>query len=82
MADSQINERSRLFIDELGLSNRILFLSDWLAPAFGGAQGITRATFENLCHELLDLIKQVTKHNKRENKLLEDAFVIDDGGEG
>ncbi len=28
MAESQINERSRVFIDELGLSNRILFLSD------------------------------------------------------
>ena len=28
MAESQINERSRLFIDELGLANRILFLSD------------------------------------------------------
>ena len=28
MAASQINERSRLFIDELGLANRILFLSD------------------------------------------------------
>ena len=28
MAESQINERSRLFIDELGLASRILFLSD------------------------------------------------------
>ena len=28
MAESQINERSRLFIDELGLANRILFLAD------------------------------------------------------
>lgn len=28
MAASQINERSRVFIDELGLANRILFLSD------------------------------------------------------
>ena len=41
-----------------------------------------RPTFENLCHELLDLIKQVAKHNQRETKLLEDAFSIDDGGEG
>jgi len=28
MAESQINERSRLFIDELGLADRILFLAD------------------------------------------------------
>ena len=28
MAASQINERSRLFIDELGLAHRILFLAD------------------------------------------------------
>jgi peroxiredoxin len=28
MSDAQINERSRVFIDELGLANRILFLSD------------------------------------------------------
>ena len=28
MSDAQINERSRIFIDELGLSSRILFLSD------------------------------------------------------
>ena len=28
MSDGQINERSRIFIDELGLSSRILFLSD------------------------------------------------------
>ena len=28
MSSGQINERSRLFIDELGLSSRILFLSD------------------------------------------------------
>ena len=28
MAESQINERSRIFIDELGLGNRILFLAD------------------------------------------------------
>ena len=28
MAASQINERSRVFIDELGLSERIFFLSD------------------------------------------------------
>lgn len=28
MSDAQINERTRAFIDELGLSNRILFLSD------------------------------------------------------
>ena len=28
MSSAQINERSRLFIDELGLSSRILFLSD------------------------------------------------------
>ena len=41
-----------------------------------------RPTFENLCHELLDLIKRVAKHNHRENKLLEDAFLVDDGGEG
>jgi hemerythrin-like domain-containing protein len=41
-----------------------------------------RATFENLCHELLGVTKQVAKHNQRENKLLEDAFDVDDGGEG
>ena len=28
MSDAQINQRSRIFIDELGLSSRILFLSD------------------------------------------------------
>jgi len=28
MSKAQINERSRLFVDELGLSERILFLSD------------------------------------------------------
>lgn len=28
MSESQINERSRVFIDELGLAERILFLSD------------------------------------------------------
>jgi peroxiredoxin len=28
MSDAQINERSRVFIDELGLADRILFLSD------------------------------------------------------
>lgn len=28
MSDVQINERTRIFIDELGLSQRILFLSD------------------------------------------------------
>jgi peroxiredoxin len=28
MSDAQINERSRVFIDELGLSEQILFLSD------------------------------------------------------
>ena len=28
MSDAQINDRSRIFIDELGLADRILFLSD------------------------------------------------------
>ncbi len=28
MSEAQINERSRVFIDELGLAKRILFLSD------------------------------------------------------
>ena len=28
LSSEQINERSRLFIDELGLANRILFLAD------------------------------------------------------
>jgi peroxiredoxin len=28
MSDAQINDRSRIFIDELGLAERILFLSD------------------------------------------------------
>ena len=28
MSDAQINERTRIFIDELGLADRILFLSD------------------------------------------------------
>jgi len=28
MSDAQINERSRIFIDELGLADRILFLAD------------------------------------------------------
>ena len=28
MSDIQINERTRIFIDELGLSSRVLFLSD------------------------------------------------------
>lgn len=28
MSEAQINERSRVFIDELGLAERILFLSD------------------------------------------------------
>jgi peroxiredoxin len=28
MSDAQINDRSRVFIDELGLADRILFLSD------------------------------------------------------
>lgn len=28
MSDAQINERSRIFIDELGLAARILFLAD------------------------------------------------------
>ena len=28
MSDAQINERTRVFIDELGLAQRILFLSD------------------------------------------------------
>ena len=28
MSDSQINDRSRAFIDELGLAERVLFLSD------------------------------------------------------
>ena len=28
MSDAQINQRSRVFIDELGLADRILFLSD------------------------------------------------------
>jgi peroxiredoxin len=28
MSDVQINERSRIFIDELGLADRILFLAD------------------------------------------------------
>jgi peroxiredoxin len=28
MSDAQINDRSRIFIDELGLAGRILFLSD------------------------------------------------------
>ena len=28
MSDVQINDRSRIFIDELGLANRILFLAD------------------------------------------------------
>ena len=28
MSDAQINERTRIFIDELGLAQRILFLSD------------------------------------------------------
>ena len=28
MSDAQINERSRIFIDELGLAGRILFLAD------------------------------------------------------
>jgi peroxiredoxin len=28
MSDAQINERSRVFIDELGLAHRILFLAD------------------------------------------------------
>ena len=28
MAEGQINERTRIFVDELGLANRILFLSD------------------------------------------------------
>ena len=28
MSEAQINERTRIFIDELGLSERILFLSD------------------------------------------------------
>jgi peroxiredoxin len=28
MSDMQINDRTRVFIDELGLANRILFLSD------------------------------------------------------
>ena len=28
MSDAQINDRSRIFIDELGLADRILFLAD------------------------------------------------------
>jgi len=28
MSDAQINQRSRIFIDELGLADRILFLAD------------------------------------------------------
>jgi peroxiredoxin len=28
MSEAQINERSRIFVDELGLAERILFLSD------------------------------------------------------
>ena len=28
MSDAQINERTQIFIDELGLANRLLFLSD------------------------------------------------------
>ena len=28
MSDAQVNERTRVFVDELGLTERILFLSD------------------------------------------------------
>lgn len=41
-----------------------------------------RSTFENLCHELVKLIKDIAEHNNREDELLEDAFNVDDGGEG
>lgn len=41
-----------------------------------------RATFENLCRDLLDLIKKVEKHNARETSLLQEVFTQEDGSSG
>ena len=47
MSDAQINERSRAFIDELGLADRILFLAD-PGSRLIKALGILKANPENI----------------------------------
>ncbi len=38
--------------------------------------------FERVCHELRELIADLDRHNERENELLQESMLMDEGGEG
>jgi hypothetical protein len=52
-----------------------------LMPSLRRVEPDDETHFDNLCHELRDLIRQVQEHGRAETALLQEAFLLEVGGE-
>ena len=52
-----------------------------LLPGLEQATSADVSLFHNLCHELSDLLVRVDAHSKAETELLQEAFLLEVGGE-